>query len=40
MQSSWANGMPIIYLILWADKVWYDKRGRHVGHPVTVSLGE
>ncbi|EFJ47097.1 hypothetical protein VOLCADRAFT_92571 [Volvox carteri f. nagariensis] len=39
-QVTWAKKSPIVYIMLWSDKMNYDKAGRQTGHPITISLGE
>lgn len=39
VQEAWGKDDTIVYLMLWSDKMAFDKAGRQTGHPLTVSLG-
>ncbi|GLI59687.1 hypothetical protein VaNZ11_001630 [Volvox africanus] len=38
-QATWAGQAPLVYIMIWCDKMKYDKAGRQTGHPLTISLG-
>ena len=39
MLQRWAGDVPVVHVMLWSDKMTYDKAGRQTGHPMTISLG-
>ncbi|GLI67043.1 hypothetical protein VaNZ11_011229 [Volvox africanus] len=38
-QATWAGQAPLVYIMIWCDKMKYDKASRQTGHPLTISLG-
>jgi hypothetical protein len=39
-QQKYDDDMPIVWFVVWSDKVHFDKKGGSVGHPLTVACGE